>query len=225
LRTFAQQRAAQKAAFHGEFFPADALADGRRLYLDFFQTERDGTPKGDRGHRCRRSPMITNERQYRITKAWAEKFASAATQSAVPDSDLDPAMQQLYRVAYASQAEELLAQLAEYEALQAGRVTVVEVESLAALPDALIQARIAGGLTQKQLATRLGLKEQQVQRYEATRYRGVSLQRVQAVADALGMQIQERVTFSPARAAEERGAEPEASPTGNPAQPVDDAVV
>jgi len=44
-------------------------------------------------------------------------------------------------------------------------VSVLELESLAELPEALIRARIAVGLTQKGLAGRLGLKEQQVQRY------------------------------------------------------------
>ncbi len=46
LRTFANRRAAQKAAFRGEFFPAEALADARRTYLDFFQSGRAGEPKG-----------------------------------------------------------------------------------------------------------------------------------------------------------------------------------
>ena len=92
-----------------------------------------------------------------------------------------------------SELEILREQLAEYEALRSGRIAVLELDSLTALPDALIRARIAGGLTQKELATRLGLKEQQIQRYEATRYAGVSLERVQAVAEALGVKIHERV--------------------------------
>jgi ribosome-binding protein aMBF1 (putative translation factor) len=137
--------------------------------------------------------MIANERQYRITKAWAERFARGAAQAAEPGDELPVDMQHLYREAYESQVEELQAQLAEYEALQSGQVSVIEAHSLSELPEALIRARIATGLTQKQLAARLGLKEQQVQRYEATRYRGVSLDRVQEVADALGVQIQERV--------------------------------
>ena len=37
-----------------------------------------------------------------------------------------------------------------------------------ALPDILIQARIAAGMSQTKLARELGLKPQQVQRYEAT---------------------------------------------------------
>jgi len=34
-----------------------------------------------------------------------------------------------------------------------------------------------------------------VQRYEATRYAGVSLERIQAVAEALGLTIREQVLF------------------------------
>jgi transcriptional regulator with XRE-family HTH domain len=64
---------------------------------------------------------------------------------------------------------------------------------------------LLAGLSQKELATRLGLREQQIQRYEAKRYAGASLDRVQAVADALGVQIQERVTL-PSRPTS--GAEP-----------------
>src|SRR3712207_8673900 len=39
----------------------------------------------------------------------------------------------------------------------------------------LVFARVAQGLSQKELARRLGLKEQAIQRYEAERYRGISL--------------------------------------------------
>jgi len=136
--------------------------------------------------------MIANERQYRITKAWLAKFERQAAQQE-SEADVDPEMEQLYRDAYESQAEELRVELSEYEALRAGHVSVVELDSLMALPDALIQARIVAGLTQKQIATRLGLKEQQVQRYEASRYSSATLARLQAVVDALGVQIREQV--------------------------------
>jgi ribosome-binding protein aMBF1 (putative translation factor) len=145
--------------------------------------------------------MITNERQYRITKAWADRFADEAARMAqtggAPDSD----RRRVYQDAYESQAEELRAQMSEYEALRAGQVSVLELDTLTALPEALIRARIAAGLTQRQLAARLGIKEQQIQRYEATRYSGVTLERVQAVADALGMRIHEYITLPVANAA------------------------
>jgi len=62
---------------------------------------------------------------------------------------------------------------------------VISADSLERLPSALIQARIATGLSQKQLAERLGLKEQQVQRYEANDYQGASLGRLHEVVTAL----------------------------------------
>lgn len=139
--------------------------------------------------------MITNERQYRISKAEADKFADALAQLNAVEGHRSAEMRRIMREAMESQLEELREQLAEYDALRSGRVAVLELEGLQELPSALIRARIASGLTQKQLAERLGLKEQQVQRYEATRYGGVSLERVQQVADALGVKIYERLTM------------------------------
>lgn len=139
--------------------------------------------------------MIANERQYRITKAEAERFEEALAQSDESISDLDPRLRRAMREGLESQLDELREQLAEYEALRAGRVAVLELSSLKELPEALIRARIASGLSQKQLAQRLGLKEQQLQRWEATRYAGISLDRIQAVAEALGVTIREEVIF------------------------------
>ena len=139
--------------------------------------------------------MITNERQYRITKSAVEDFEQALARLETVESDRPPEVRQVMREAIESQLEELREQVAEYEALRSGKVQVLELNSLQELPDALIRARIAGGLTQKKLAGRLRLKEQQIQRYEATRYAGVSLDRIQAVAVALGIRIRERLTL------------------------------
>ena len=61
--------------------------------------------------------------------------------------------------------------------------------------EALIKARIVRNLTQKELAERLSLAEQQVQRYEATQYRGVAAERLQQVADALNLRVHEIFTL------------------------------
>ena len=53
------------------------------------------------------------------------------------------------------------------------------------LPEILIEERKRLDLTQRQLAEKLGLKEQQIQRYEASRYQSASLQRLRQVAKAL----------------------------------------
>lgn len=141
--------------------------------------------------------MIANERQYRITKAWLKKFSDSARHVAESNDIADPLIRAAMVAQYESQVEELRHELDAYEALRSGHIVSLDVDSLAALPDALIQARIAAGLTQKELATRLGLKEQQVQRYEATGYSGVSLERAQAIVDALGVHIREHLTLPP----------------------------
>ena len=53
--------------------------------------------------------------------------------------------------------------------------------------------RIAARLSQKELAERLGLKEQQIQKYEATGYSGASLGRMTEVVNALGLRVRKEV--------------------------------
>ena len=149
--------------------------------------------------------MIANQRQYRITRSWLDRFEQARAAVDEQAGGLPARAQQALRDQYDNQIEELRAELAEYEALRRGAVAILELESLSALPEALIRARTASGLTQEALAARLGLKKQQVQRYEATHYAGVSLERIQAVADALGVKIQERVILPTPPRSERRG--------------------
>ena len=53
----------------------------------------------------------------------------------------------------------------------------------------LVAARVAKGWKQKELARRLFLPEQQVQRYEAERYRSISLGNLVRVARTLGVRL------------------------------------
>jgi HTH-type transcriptional regulator/antitoxin HigA len=53
------------------------------------------------------------------------------------------------------------------------------------LPEMFVQERLRLGLTQGQLAEKLGMPAQQIQRYEATRYQSASLRRLEEVAAAL----------------------------------------
>jgi transcriptional regulator with XRE-family HTH domain len=143
--------------------------------------------------------VITNERQYRITRAQLKRFdeAGAAQGAHDPSPGVDPRIHAAMGDALRSEAEELRRQLHEYEQLRAGEVTARNLGSLTDLPRALIEARIAGHVTQKQLADRLSLAEQQIQRWEATNYAGVGIERMQNVADALGARITEKVSFGP----------------------------
>lgn len=144
--------------------------------------------------------MITNERQYRITKAQLKRFEDdlAAHDARTPGAGVDPRLDQAMRDALASEADELRTQLEHYEHLRDGTITSRQLDSLRELPTALVEARIAAKMTQRALADRLGVAEQQVQRWEATAYAGVGLERLQDIADALNTRIRENVTFSSA---------------------------
>jgi ribosome-binding protein aMBF1 (putative translation factor) len=137
--------------------------------------------------------MIKTERQYQITKAQAEKFEVALKQADARTYP-DPLLAQLERDALRSQFEELRDELSEYDQLRSGSVREIVVDAVDQLPHALIKARIASGLSQKDLADRLGLKEQQIQRYEATDYSTAGLGRIGEVVKALGSAIQMKVT-------------------------------
>jgi ribosome-binding protein aMBF1 (putative translation factor) len=135
--------------------------------------------------------MIKNEKQYRITKGVLARFEEAAEglkarqSSGAVNDRIDPRLQQAEIDAVQSEIDVLRGQIEEYEALQAGRRRVADLSVIETIPQALIQARIASGLSQKELAARLGLKEQQIQRYEANEYASASLRRVREVAEAL----------------------------------------
>lgn len=137
--------------------------------------------------------MIKNHRQYAITKAQAERFAQALerlTSGKTTGEPVAPRLRRAEEEALRSQLADLQAELADYESLRSGQRTVLPLNSWDELPRALIQARIARGLSQKELAQQLGLKEQQIQRYEATDYASASLARLRKVMRALGLQIQ-----------------------------------
>lgn len=140
--------------------------------------------------------MITNERQYRITKNEIRKFeqALAALMEQGIDQDTNEALARSIQVdAMRSQLADLRADIADFDALRSGQRRVIGLDSFDQLPQALIAARISSGMTQGDLAERLGIHEQQVQRYEATNYAAASIQRVKDVVKTLGVGIREEV--------------------------------
>jgi len=145
--------------------------------------------------------MIKNDRQYRMTKAHVRTFADAieGMRSAPVPEGADPTIRDVQRRALQSQVEELSSELKEYEALRAGNVTSFEAASLSDLPLLLVKARIARGQTQRELAERLNVKEQQVQRWEGNEFHGASLDTLRAVADALGVALRQEMFIPSAR--------------------------
>ena len=137
--------------------------------------------------------MITNERQYRITRKKARDFARAIEEydaGSPGRADVHPKLAKAEREAMESQLMDLQEELEEYDKLKSAGNSTISIGSFEELADGLIKARIAGGLSQRALAERLKLKEQQIQRYEAERYASASYQRLCQVARALELRME-----------------------------------
>ena len=108
--------------------------------------------------------MITNEVQYRATKAHLRQFDEALANLEAKAAPKRSKLTQLEIDAVGAQAEDLRAEIDEYDHLRSGAVSTFEASSLAELATLLVKARIARGWSQRRLAETLGVAEQQVQR-------------------------------------------------------------
>jgi transcriptional regulator with XRE-family HTH domain len=139
--------------------------------------------------------MIRNKRQYNEAKGSVEEFRAALVQARAtgPADGVHPLMFQAYLDGMESQIETLSREMKEYDLLCNGDVSSIELRSLEDLPLGLIKARIAQGVTQQDLADKLGVKAQQIQRWEAEDYEGVGFRRLIQIANALDLNISEHI--------------------------------
>jgi HTH-type transcriptional regulator / antitoxin HigA len=130
--------------------------------------------------------MIYSDKQYGVSSAQLAKLqdALAAAKARAPDQAW---LKQAEIDGLKSQIADIEAELAEYDLLKSGQVSYSKTYALQELPRVLVQARIASGMSQTDLAEKLGMKPQQVQRYEATDYMGASLSRLIEISKALGV--------------------------------------
>jgi transcriptional regulator with XRE-family HTH domain len=141
--------------------------------------------------------MIVNERHYQVTCEQLERFEAAYEQGRHlgPLPHLDPRIQAAMVEDLKYEVQRLRRRIRRHEGIKAGTVTTRKVKSFADLPKVLIEARIARNMTQKQLAEKLGMVEQQIQRYEQQDYEKTSLDRLVKIADALGVRLDGEARF------------------------------
>lgn len=137
--------------------------------------------------------MIQNERQYKITQTKLRGLEQDLATVESSDSDLHPRKILSRKNSLNILIGELQQEIAEYDRLKSGQVTNFPIDSLQDLPLVMIKARIAVGMTQKELAEKIGVQEQQIQRYEANAYHAVSFDRLQEIMTALSITVQQAV--------------------------------
>ncbi len=130
--------------------------------------------------------MIYSDKQRRISAREIGNLKQALAVAQARESG-EAWLRKAEQDALQSEISKLEADVTEYDMLKAGEIAFGKSFALEGLPKILVQARIATGMSQTALAEALGLKPQQVQRYEATGYQGASLARLIEVSRVLGV--------------------------------------
>ena len=144
--------------------------------------------------------MIANDRQFHHARASLQRLQDALATEQLEswkDQDMAPELRDAAIASIQAQIDDLAAEITQFEDLKAGRLQTLALTSLLDLPDILIGARIAAGLTQSELAERIGVSQQQVQQDEAGGYAKASLERLQIVAALLDVGINGQAQLPP----------------------------
>ncbi|MBC6477919.1 MAG: helix-turn-helix transcriptional regulator [Hormoscilla sp. GM7CHS1pb] len=142
--------------------------------------------------------MIKNDRQYRISKDWVEKFEQAI--ASLEHRQQQQTWSKLLQESYESHIAALRSEIAEYETLKAhsdnkfafGR-TNFTVDKIAQF---LIKARIAAKISPAELASLAQIPVEKITEYERNNYESASFLEVIEVAEVLGVNIQQAVVIS-----------------------------
>jgi HTH-type transcriptional regulator / antitoxin HipB len=137
--------------------------------------------------------MIQNEHQYKVTQNKLKDLERALIELSEIENTLHPRQFSSRQKGLQLKINDLSQEIEEYNDLK--QQTSIKISSIQDLPVALIKARIAKGMTQKELAQKIGVKEQQVQRDEANQYSSAGFHRLTEVAKALEVSIQETNVF------------------------------
>lgn len=128
--------------------------------------------------------MIQNEHQYKVTQTKLRELEKSLLDLDVERSNLSVRLLQAEKKGIQVLIDRLRSEVVEYDNLKQQK-TPIQISSIDELAIGLIKARISRGMTQKELAVKIGVQEQQIQRYEENRYASASLARLTEIARAL----------------------------------------
>jgi HTH-type transcriptional regulator / antitoxin HipB len=133
--------------------------------------------------------MIKNQKQAGITNARLTELKKAKEIFEKQHKDKTSAKYRLGISSMGSLIEELECEVQVYEGLVKGSFSILQAKSINELPNVLIAARLAQNMSHKELGELIGVKEQQIQRYEAADYETASFARIQEISIALNLNL------------------------------------
>jgi len=140
--------------------------------------------------------MIHSEKEYKeaVERIGLEKQRLTRQKAELKAMGLLPAEIKRAMDPLLSFHQQLEEEVQAYERLKRGEFE--EIGNLRGLGQLLVSLRIARGLTQRQLAEKLGVHDTQVSRDERNEYHGITLERAARILDALGADVRSRVELS-----------------------------
>jgi len=128
--------------------------------------------------------MIKSDAQRARTQVQIDGFREALAKAA----GLEPVRRlAAIRGSYEGMIRHLEEEILEYERLKSGELALPHVERLDQIAPFIAKIRIAKGVSQTELARRLGVSKQVVSRYEESEYQTVAISRIQEILDAIGV--------------------------------------
>lgn len=171
-------------AGHGvEFFSIPPCAQNRRSgFRSFPARSRRAAERRNSGSQVAIN-MIKSDAQRERTAAQIEGFRKALTKT----QEMTGTRAVAVRGSYEGTIRQLEDELREYDYLKSGELTLPNVERLDQIAPFVAKMRIAKGVSQTELARRLGVSKQVVSRYEETEYQTLAISRLQEILDAIGV--------------------------------------
>lgn len=135
--------------------------------------------------------MIKTDAQKERTLVQIEGFRKALAEV---EKRLSGKRSAAVRASYQSMVRQLEDEVREYDQLKSGGLSLPPVRRLDQIAPFIVKIRIAKGVSQTELARRLGVSKQVISRYEDSDYQTVAVARLQEILDAVG--IKTAVTLS-----------------------------
>lgn len=137
--------------------------------------------------------MIINEKQYMVSKSKVAK-CNEAIDRINSRKDKSPYMKQILATSLEMFRDDILQEIREYETLKKNKQAYLKERLISDLPGMLTEYKIKAGLTQKEFAQKLGIKEQQLQRYEANSFTNVTFNSLIKYFNLLGLEVRIKKT-------------------------------
>ncbi len=133
--------------------------------------------------------MIKNKKQLAFSKSQLIDLEKKMMDMENASSDKHPIHLKLELDGLRHLIKELRLEIEEYENIVSQHLILFKERTIADLSKVLIYARIAEGISQAELARRVEIPQQQINRYEASDYESASLSRIIEIQEALGIEL------------------------------------